>query len=202
MIQGRDRAKGRRAVGVDGLPRRAGTGAGWLGAMDESACRHSIITVSVVTGSYAPATDEREDPSMTCTRCGSRSLATQHDELLCLSCGKVAAAVKVVPVPVFTLVTVTDAARRCGVSVRTIRRWVDGGAVVGGSSRVQGRPRLVNVASVEAYITTRTRARTCEWCGGEIPPAGVQRSSKVSRRWCDNPNCKKSAFRAARRATA
>ena len=43
MIQGRDRAKGRRAVGVDGLPRRAGTGAGWRGAMDESACRHSIV---------------------------------------------------------------------------------------------------------------------------------------------------------------
>ena len=134
-----------------------------------------------------------------CGRCGSRAIAHVNGVgRQCLMCGHVDAAVEGLPVMAFVLVTVTDAARRCGVSVRTVRRWIDAGVVVGGSSRVQGRPRLVNVASVEAHITTRARARTCEWCGGEIPPAGVQRSSKVSRRWCAYPApCKKRAFRAA-----
>ena len=29
-----------------------------------------------------------------------------------------------------------------------------------------------------------TLERRCAWCGSAIPPAGVQRASRVTRRWC------------------
>ena len=98
----------------------------------------------------------------------------------------------------------TVAARRCKVAARTVGRWLAAGLVQGDPPTGSGRVRLVDWLSVEAYVKERRVAlRTCEWCGSEIPPAGVLRASNVTRRWCaatTNPNCKKRGHRAARRA--
>ena len=94
--------------------------------------------------------------------CGSRSVATTYGERRCLMCGWEPPTVTVEFVPV------TVAARRCAVSVRTIRRWIDAGAVNGVIPTGSSRARQVDVVSVVDYIVARwNRPRTCEKCGGD-----------------------------------
>ena len=83
-----------------------------------------------------------------------------------------------------------DAARLGGVSVRTVKRWVDAGLVAASPAMGSGRPRLAGAAGVLLLVKRRsnTPAR-CEWCARVIPPPGVSRGSRVSRRWCSN-RCK------------
>ena len=118
------------------------------------------------------------DVDMKCQRCGSRALVSNYGERRCLMCGwEPEAPTELVPVAV--------ASRRFDVDARMIRRWVDAGTVVGAPPTGSGRARLVDVTSVATYIAARwTALRTCEKCGGEIPPPGVQRASRVNRRWC------------------
>ena len=103
-------------------------------------------------------------------------------------------------------VPVSAAARRFGVDPRTIRRWIDDGVVVGDIPTGSGHVRMVEIVSLAGYIEERRAAlRTCEWCGLDIPPAGIKQSSRITRRWCaatTNPNCKKRGHRRARRAAA
>ena len=72
------------------------------------------------------------------------------------------------------------------------------GAMLTGSGRV----RLVDVVIVANYIAVRwTTPRTCEECGGEIALPGVQRASRVNRRWCTT-GCKGAHHHAARDRSA
>ena len=138
------------------------------------------------------------DGGMTCPRNASRAVARENSDLRCVLCGYVVdegrPSVEAWP----GLVALVAAARRY--QVRTLGRWFDAGLVRGGPPRGSGREHLVDVASVAAFIKTRTSSTTCERCGGEI-----ERGSRVRRRWC-SVQCK-SAFhhaaldrRAARRA--
>ena len=125
-------------------------------------------------------------------RCGSRAVATTYGERRCLMFGWEPPTVAVEFVPV------TVAARRCAVSVRTIRRWIDAGAVNGVMPTGSGRVRQVDVVSVADYIMAGwNRPRTCERCGEEITPPGVQRASRVNRRWCAT-ECKSAHHHEAR----
>ena len=139
------------------------------------------------------------DKGMKCQRCGSRAVSSLHGEIKCFLCDW-----RPVP-PLVELIPVTVAATRCEVAVRTVRRWIDAGKVIGDPPTGSGRVRLVDVVSVADYIAARlTTLRTCEKCGGEIEPSGVQRASRVNRRWC-KPQCKNDYHNAAwdrRRAVA
>ena len=86
---------------------------------------------------------------MKCVRCGYRAVVSNYDERRCLMCGWE-------PSPP-DLVCVAHAAVRCGVSVRTLRRWMDAGLVRGERGTGSGRVRLVDVASVERYIAMPPR---------------------------------------------
>ena len=127
--------------------------------------------------------------AMTCCRCGARAVLSLHGEDKCLSCGWE-------PPPPTELVPV--ASRRFDVDARMIRRWIDAGVVRGAMPTGSGRVRQFDVVSVADYIAARwTAPRTCEQCGGEIAPAGVQRASRVNRRWCTT-GCKSDYHHAAR----
>lgn len=111
---------------------------------------------------------------MKCLRCGSRAVATTYGERRCLMFGWEPPPVAVEFVPV------TVAARRCAVSVRTIRRWIDAGAVNGVMPTGSGRVRQVDVVSVAAYIVARwNRPRTCESVGKRLcrPVSSVRAAS-------------------------
>ena len=133
---------------------------------------------------------------MTYLRCGSRVVASNYGERCCLICGwEPPRRVKQAPLE---LVPVAVAARRCDVAVRTIRRWIEAGKVRGTMPTGSGRVRLVDVGSVANYIAARwTPPRTCEKCGEEIAPPGVQRASRVNQRWCTR-KCKSNHHHAAR----
>ena len=89
------------------------------------------------------------DVGMRCLRCGPRSVVSNYDERRCLMCGW--------EPPPPDLDCVTHAAVRCGVSVRTLRRWMDAGLVHGERGARSGRVRLVDVVSVERYIAMPPR---------------------------------------------
>ena len=137
---------------------------------------------------------------MKCQRFGSRAVASLHGEIKCFLCDWQP------PSDFVELVPVTDAARRLDVAVRTVRRWIDAGMVQGDPPTGSGHVRMVEIVSLAGYIEERRAAlRTCEWCGLDIPPAGIKQSSRITRRWCaatTNPNCKKRGHRRARRAAA
>ena len=134
---------------------------------------------------------------MTCPRSASRAVARENSDLRCLLCGNVVdegrPSVEAWP----GLGALVAAARRWQVAggrwqVRTLGRWFDAGLVRGGPPRGSGRVRLVDVASVAAFIKTRTSSTICERCGGEI-----ERGSRVRRRWC-SVQCKSAFHHAAR----
>ena len=83
---------------------------------------------------------------MKCVRCGSRAVVSNYDER---RCGW--------EPPPPDLVCVAHAAVRCGVSVRTLRRWMDAGLVRGERGAGSGLVRLVDVVSVERYIAMPPR---------------------------------------------
>ena len=83
---------------------------------------------------------------MKCVRCGSRAVVSNYDER---RCGW--------EPPPPDLVCVAHAAVRCGVSVRTLRRWLDAGLVRGERGAGSGLVRLVDVVSVERYIAMAPR---------------------------------------------
>ena len=116
-----------------------------------------------------------------CRRCGSGRLAADWDgELRCLSCGRTPPADQ----------TPAAVARLTGLSPRTISRWIDAGLLAASPPRGSGRPRLVDTGAVIRLVAERhTLERRCEWCGSAIPQAGVQRASRVTRRWCSG-RCK------------
>ena len=111
-----------------------------------------------------------------CWRCGCGRLAAGWDgELRCRSCGRTPSADQ----------TPAAGAGLTGLSPRTIARWIDAGLVAASSPRGSGRPRLVDTGAVIRLVAERrTLERRCEWCGSAIPPAGVQRASRATRRWC------------------
>ena len=121
---------------------------------------------------------------MTARRCWHCGGGTFHHDLdgerFCLICGRQA----------LPPMSMADAARLGGVSLRTVKRWVDAGQVAGDPPTGSGRPRMVDAAAVLLLVARRsnTPAR-CEWDGRLIPPPGVSRGAKVSRRWCSG-RCK------------
>ena len=113
-----------------------------------------------------------------CWNCGGSTFHTDLDgELFCMICGRQA----------LPAMSMADAARLGGVSLRTVKRWVDAGQVAGAPPTGSGRPRLVDAADVILLVDQRTNTPArCEWCASVIPAPGVRRGSKVTRRWCEN----------------
>ena len=113
--------------------------------------------------------------------CGGAAFHTDLDgEYFCRVCGRQA----------LPPMSMADAARLAGVSLRTVKRWVDAGLVAASPAMGSGSPRMADAAAVLLLVDRRsnTPAR-CEWDGRLIPPPGVSRGAKVSRRWCSN-RCK------------
>ena len=116
-----------------------------------------------------------------CWHCGGAAFHRDIDgEYFCRVCGRQA-------LPPMSL---ADAARLGGVSLRTVKRWADAGLVAASPPTGSGRPRMVDAAAVLLLVDRRaTTPARCEWDGRLIPPPGVSRGAKVSRRWCSN-RCK------------
>ena len=116
-----------------------------------------------------------------CWHCGGSAFHTDLDgERHCRVCGRQA----------LPPMSMADAARLGGVSLRTVKRWVDAGLVAASPPMGSGSPRLTDAAGVLLLVDRRSNiAGFCEWCAGEIPPPGVSRGAKVSRRWCST-RCK------------
>ena len=75
--------------------------------------------------------------------------------------------------------TMADAARLGGVSLRTVKRWVDAGLVAASPAMGSGRPRLADGAGVLLLVARRSNITGhCEWCARVIPPPGVSRGSR------------------------
>ena len=121
------------------------------------------------------------DIARLCWNCGGSAFHRDSDgEHFCLVCGRQA----------LPPMSMADAARLGGVSLRTVKRWVDAGLVAASPPMGSGRPRLADGAGVLLLVDRRSNiAGFCEWCAGVIPPPGVSRGSRVSRRWCSTP-CK------------
>ena len=111
-----------------------------------------------------------------CWYCGSGALRQDIDgDLACMLCAR----------PAVQPMTLADAARLVGVSVRTVRRWVDSRQVLAEPSHGRGLPRLVDTADVLLVVRRRnTMTPTCEWCGALIEAPGISRGRVVTRRWC------------------
>lgn len=116
-----------------------------------------------------------------CWHCGGSTFHQDLDgERFCLVCGRQA----------LPPMSMTDAARLGGVSLRTVKRWVDAGLVAASPPMGSGRPRMADAAGVLLLVDRRSNIEGhCEWCARVIPPPGVRRSHRVTRRWCSG-RCK------------
>ena len=80
-----------------------------------------------------------------CWNCGEGTFSTDlAGELHCLVCGRQA----------LPPMTMAAAARLGGVSLRTVKRWVDAGLVAASPAMGSGRPRLADAAGVPCYVVT------------------------------------------------
>ena len=116
-----------------------------------------------------------------CWNCGGSTFHRDEDgEHHCLVCGR----------PALPPMLMADAARLAGVSLRTVKRWVDTGLVAASPPMGSGSPRMADAAAVLLLVDRRSNIEGhCEWCARVIPPPGVRRGAKVSRRWCSG-RCK------------
>ena len=118
-------------------------------------------------------------PVRRCWHCGGSTFHRDADgELFCLVCGRQA----------LGLMSMADAARLGGVSLRTVKRWVDAGLVSASPPMGSGSPRLTDAAGVLLMVDRRSNIKGyCEWCAWALDAPGVRRGSKVNgRRWCGN----------------
>ena len=125
-------------------------------------------------------------PIRRCWNCGGSTFHPDIDgEHHCLVCGRQA-------IPPMTL---TEAARLGGVSVRTVKRWADAGLVAASPAMGSGRPRMADGAAVLLLVDRRSNITGyCAWCAGELPSPGVRRGHQLRRRFCCDA-CKSAEWR-------
>ena len=101
-----------------------------------------------------------------CWHCGGGAFHRDIDgEYFCRVCGRQA----------LPPMSMADAARLGGVSLRTVKRWVDAGLVAASPPMGSGSPRLTDAAGVLLLVDRRSNIKGyCEWCAGEIPAPGEE----------------------------
>ena len=109
-----------------------------------------------------------------CWHCGGAAFHRDIDgEYFCRVCGRQA----------LPPMSMADAARLGGVSLRTVKRWADAGLVAASPPAGSGSPRMVDGAAVLLLVDRRSNINGyCEWCAGELPPPGGQGVPSLVRR--------------------